>query len=616
MKVQQYGDRKVGIRPMQYADAPDPVDTNQGLLRGMGSLVGPAAEIDKSKNAALAEETLQEYIRAKNAILMTGENPYYGTEGKDAVMGAEDTLKSIEKLGNDYMNKVGDPETRRWLNRSINQHYTNASHGIASHRMKGQKTWDQSLAGVSIEQAQEQIVQYGTTDPLKVSAAKANIGIQLRRSNPGMSEDWYVEEQQNRVSKALEGSINHAIERGQLGVARGMLERYGDDLEIGEKNAIKEKFTTANQDAQARALADRIFAENESYADQVAAAGSIKDTEVYDKVMSRINQNFSRKRVVEDQAFGEGTEILVSTGDMGLLQQSPAWQAMGPMNRAQLMEKYNKATAARTEALEKGVESTSSAARHGAMSALENGEATTEADLLPYLAQMKESDQNAVRKEIRERGKVSMKAVEDAYARVLGIKAADADQDDLMAFYDYVSKQVRESKNNTDASLRKWARAWVKEGYIKADRFLPGYAGSTLGEAVRAGDTAQWYPETEDDDREKIQIVRSMLGQPISEEGVDQFNRDYYYGAVEALKRKGLPPTPDRIKLEVLDSMYQGAFKKLVSDARSGRTEAEKTQTLKDYRQAFNRALAATEQAGEPVNMANLYDHLERELLP
>lgn len=296
---------------------PQVQDTDSALFEGMDKL-GQGIDTYQGKQAELeAESLLQEYVQAENTLLLTGDNPYFGTRGKDSVDRAQPTLEEIEKLRRDHMSRIKNPRAQNLLSRAIGRRITNSKARIQSRALDGQREWDVSLAETGVEQASEQIQLY-VNDPVRVRAAEESIRQNLKVAMTGMPIESINEKAQSAVSAALAAGIMGEIERSP-GRAQGMLDQYGDKLEP----AALEKVRTAldrHMDLQrvAAATAD-IRSRGGSLEEQVSAArGLFKgDVKLQDELKRRLVNDYNLDKSAREENKRQTFESFYDQMDRG-----------------------------------------------------------------------------------------------------------------------------------------------------------------------------------------------------------------------------------------------------------------------------------------------------------
>ena len=255
LKVQPY---QGGVQAQGFntPGAPRVVDTMSGLARGMQSLGLDMQKVELRTAELEAEEQMQAFVRDMNSTLMTGDDPYYGTRGKDSVHRMQPTIDSLQDLKRSYLERVKNPHAHRALSRSIDARLTSEMGRIQQRALQGQDEWDTGLAKVGAEQAAEQISLY-INDPVKVRAGQEVLKQNLRVIHKGQDAAVVDKRAQNANSKALAAGIAFEIERSP-GRAQGMLDQYRDQLEADDLRTVEGKLQARVDQQRTLVAADAI----------------------------------------------------------------------------------------------------------------------------------------------------------------------------------------------------------------------------------------------------------------------------------------------------------------------------------------------------------------------
>ena len=235
---------KEGTRANAYALGPMPryENVNAGLAAGINDMAADVQAMEERNAMLEAESALQSFVRDTNSLLLTGENPYFGSQGEDSVKRMQPTIDQLGELKKKYLGSVTNPRAANLLKQSIERKYTGDMARIQQRALGGQQEWDLALAKTQVEQAGEQIQLY-INDPVKVRAGEASIAAGIRAANPGMPEESIKEATETAVSAAIAAGIDAEIQRSP-GAAQGMLEGYAGKLEPDHLKTLKAKLKT------------------------------------------------------------------------------------------------------------------------------------------------------------------------------------------------------------------------------------------------------------------------------------------------------------------------------------------------------------------------------------
>jgi hypothetical protein len=258
-KVQAYNDRQVQSQGFRTPVLQQPADATSGLIKGVTTYL----EDKRVERVALdSEEQMQGFINDSNSLLMTGENPYYGTQGKMSMELAEPTIAGLEKLKQQYMDQVM-PDGRLALEKSINSRINSETRRIYERALKGQSEYKVGLATTGIEGATENIL-LNYTDDAKIRASIHVIGENLKDTMPGASVEERTEKQQTIVSKSLSGAIDRALSVGDVAEAERLRETYDGNIEPQDKTSIDTKISAKKQLGEAQATVDELYNPDDS----------------------------------------------------------------------------------------------------------------------------------------------------------------------------------------------------------------------------------------------------------------------------------------------------------------------------------------------------------------
>lgn len=284
-------------------------NTAVGLERGIDQLTGEVKRYELKAAELQAEETVQSFVRESTSLLLSGDDPYYGTRGKDSVDRAQPTIQALEELKRDHLARVKHPDAHRLLSRSLESRMTSEMGRIQARAMDGQKEWDQSLAKTGIEQAAEQVMLY-VNDPARVRAAEVSIRDNLRVTMEGMPVEAIDEATQNAVSAALSGGIMAEIDRSP-GEAQRLFNQYEGKLEAEDKTRVKTKLKARVDYEQVAGTASSI---------RSAAPGNLKaqlaaarkqfggDAKLRDQLMRRITNDYNLDEAARKEGLRQSYE--------------------------------------------------------------------------------------------------------------------------------------------------------------------------------------------------------------------------------------------------------------------------------------------------------------------
>ncbi|RMH12119.1 MAG: hypothetical protein D6698_15610 [Gammaproteobacteria bacterium] len=320
LKIPEYQqtERSTPLRP--YAE-PRVINPAAGLTQGLSHLGSALQEAEKKRAQLEAEDALQQFVRQTNDLLLSGQNPYYGTKGKDAVNGSKVVLQKLEELKKATLSQVHDPDAQRLLSKSIDARIITERARIQTHALKGQQEWDLSLAKTGAEQAAEEASLY-VTDPKKVAAATTVIEQNLRVSMQGMPEESIVEARDNLLSKALAAGI---IEKSKLdpALAKHLFEQYRDKLEADDYRRVENVVIEQERLQRAEAAVATIRSQHPwDLEAQVEAARGLfgNDVKLQDEVKRRLTLEYTRDKTARE----EGNRLAYETlADRMMLQGIP-----------------------------------------------------------------------------------------------------------------------------------------------------------------------------------------------------------------------------------------------------------------------------------------------------
>ncbi len=290
LKIPQY---EQSVRATGYSTSvPQAIDVNKGLVRGLAVTANNFRDAEIKHAELEAEEALQSFVRAENGLLLTGDNPYYGTRGKDSVDQAEPTIKALETLKRDHLSRLKNPRAQQLLSQSLERRMTAAQGRIQARALDGQREWDVSQAEAGVEQAGEQIQLYAN-DPIQVRAGEAAIKAHLQVALAGMGADKINEKTETAVSKALAAGIATEIDRNPYG-AQKLYKQYEDKLEPAERARVKKAIKAQTDLYAVTAAADKIRQGGASITDrQAAARKQFKDPKLRAELVRQVTNDYN-----------------------------------------------------------------------------------------------------------------------------------------------------------------------------------------------------------------------------------------------------------------------------------------------------------------------------------
>jgi hypothetical protein len=302
----------VGYRPAQVSN----VGAN-ALVQGGGELQRVGLELER-----LAERERERFdtLRAEQAfndLIAKRQDLTYGEQGFTKLNGQE---------------ALAEGSTRKWLGQ-YNEAAQEIEKGLANDR---QKEMFRSRASVSSLQYREDIMRHliAEQETYAQSVYQSTLDVEMGNASTRWDEPNIIKQSQLRIDNAINQEadrnnwsaeekaavrintlsqlhktvIDNALARGNVKYASTWLQEHEQEINaqtVAQVNSAMEQARKAGEEdylrSESQRIADEITSKVPDYASQIASAEQIKNAELRDRTLTRIDQNQTRQSRIETQ---------------------------------------------------------------------------------------------------------------------------------------------------------------------------------------------------------------------------------------------------------------------------------------------------------------------------
>ncbi len=292
--------------------------------------------------------------------------------------------------------------------------------------------------------------------------------------------------------------------------------------------------------------ADEIWSTGKTDAQKLADAHKIPDAKIRDEVVTRlktrINERDALKQAVNDKAFSDAKDSLITNGWNIDAIPKDTWNNLSGDQRFALTQDMM----SMADKLANGRKSDDWEVLDEIDSKIESGEITSTDQLRAYEPYLKDSTLSAKRKQVQKRDVVSGTDMQKAFELRTGktkAKWGESQRVEYIAFQDYLLKNIKETRPE---DMDKFADKWFMDGRGTNDRTFTDDP-NTFGESFMKG-RSDFVIQTPDVDKEAVQSSMTVLtnkGYKLPE--TDVFYTDLYLDATRVLEANNYPVTPNSV---------------------------------------------------------------------
>jgi hypothetical protein len=184
-------------------------------------------------NATRAQELENEYVARQREILSTGPDAFLAKRGRDALLGADDTIAELEAARRATLSRAANPVQHALLKQSLDRYGIAAHYDIGTHVGRQSLAWQKDVASARLANL---IAQAGLdyADPSRVEAhAEASEPAALDRawaSGFDRGSDEAKEQANAARSAVVRSAIESALKASDNNAAIKLYERAGTAL--------------------------------------------------------------------------------------------------------------------------------------------------------------------------------------------------------------------------------------------------------------------------------------------------------------------------------------------------------------------------------------------------
>lgn len=292
--------------------------------------------------------------------------------------------------------------------------------------------------------------------------------------------------------------------------------------------------------------ADQIWESGKTDAQKLTEAHKIPDAKIRDEVVTRlktrINERDALKAAVNDKAFSDAKDSLITNGWSIDAIPRRTWENLSGDQRFALTQDMM----SMADKMANGRKSDDWEVLDEIDSKIESGEITSADQLREYEPYLKDSTLSAKRKQVQKRDTVSSADMQKAFELRTGktkAKWGESKRVEYIAFQDYILKNIKETRPE---DLNNFADRWFMEGRGQNNEWLANDP-DTFGEAAMKG-RSDFVINTPDTDKESVTSAMVLLnskGYKLPE--TDVFYTDFYLDASRTLEAGSHPVTPNSV---------------------------------------------------------------------
>lgn len=557
--VPQYDSRKVTTQPIANvressvaspelygASARSMQNLGRGIQQAGGAMSAIAYRIQERENA--------DRVMQAEAGLKAAESQFHldmkDRRGQNAWGATRDATKWWEEAERKYGENLANEAQQKAFRNIILQRKTASISLISDHeaRQRRQSLLDSSKASIasSIDSA---ATAYDSPDAIELNRKRIASTVHTVAKLEGWDADT-VEQQLSKNLTMMHKRVIQAQLEDDPFKAEEYYKKHKEDIKGADQAAIKEQIRQATTLGKAQQEADRILSKVPEASEQLAEAKKIKDPETRKttELLVKQYQAQTKKAREDDQkaALDDAWRVIANGGDRNAIS-NRLWTRLSGQGQKQVVDYLQ----ARADKELNGRKSDDYAVLDDVERKIEQGDIVDTSQLQPYEPYFRDATLRSLRSKISKRDEVKPTVLRQVFEDRLGkrrTKWNDEDREQWIAFQDYITNNVRETKRPEDVEV--WADKWFMEGYGVNDRLLTNDP-DTYGESVMAG-RSDFVIKTPDQAKVEVQkaieILRSAgIKAPESKLAADEFYTRHYIDAQRFLAARESAATPDRL---------------------------------------------------------------------
>lgn len=550
----------MGQRPAPYAPGPAQVQTGAETVPGSAlatfgatvSHLGQLIEVQQKHNDTVAAEDAFNKLREKQLDLSLGQDGFQHKQGKDAEHGIiTDYEKKFDDATAQISKSLGNDEQRQMFAQRAHiarQQYRN---DLLSHVTQQQQAYARQVykSGLTVEREQG-ASRWQDPAGVALSITRSGALIDQQAQREGWAPDAIKAAKAAQTSAIHTEVIAQAVAAENTAYAKQWYADHKQAIDPADRPQIEHLLHTSSVRADSQQQADRIVATGKPAADMLASARKIKDPDVRDatvkRIQARVDEQQALTRQDQQQAASDAWKAVVESGSRDAIPDA-TWARLDGQDQRQIVD-YLSAKATKAA---KGRSSDDYKVLDAAQRGIEQGDITDPAQLEPFVPFLKDGTVHTLRKLIDKRGHVSPTVIRRAFEDRLGKTRAhwgDGDREQFLAFQDYITQNVQKTHRPED--IGSWSDQWFMSGYGAKDSFWHSDP-STFGAARMAGRT-DFLIETPSDAQPKVAAALSLMQSagakiPQGKSATDEFYTRYQLSAERWFGDHGIAATPDAV---------------------------------------------------------------------
>lgn len=493
-------------------------------------------------------------VMRAEAALKTGETDLHNTvknrRGHNAIGATHDAAKWWQEAEKKYSEPLTNDAQQRAFRELVLKHKTSSLSYVSEYEAKQrrQSLLDSSRASIasSIDAA---AAAYDSPEAVNLNRKRVVSTVSAVAKLEGWDPETAKQQQATNLTMLHKRVIEAQLEDDPL-KAEEYYQAHKEDIKGSDRAVIKEKIRQASTLGKAQKEADRIMAKVPKTTDQLAEARKIKDPETRKTAEILIKQYQAQTKAVREAdqtaALDDTWRIIANGGDRNAIPQH-VWTRLSGEGQKKVNDYLEK----QADKELKGREVDDFAVLDVVDKKIEQGDITDPSQLRQYEPYLRDATLRTLRKNIAGRGEINVTAMRQAFEDRLGERRSkwnDSHREQWIAFQDYITANVRETKRPED--LESWADKWFMEGYGTKDRLLSNDP-DTYGEAVTAG-RKDFVIDTPDTAKADVLGAMDLLRRagveaPNTKLATDEFYTQQYLDAQRYLGAHDVAITPGRL---------------------------------------------------------------------
>lgn len=321
-----------------------PVRSSNAVGQGLVDLGASLGNIQQRKDENIAVQAETDFYKRADEILFTGENAYYNTKGQTAFDGAKGITTQLNELKEEFMSNLENNQQRQLFSRSADKRLRLDGKQVASHAAKELEVWDKLAGQARLEQAKNSAkVNY---DPESITDSivrvQDEVNSQARKNN--VPPEARMLALKTEVSATVAGGIKQAIDNDQLGQARFLVKKFGDQLTADDKTVIEDKLEISTTANTAQFLSDRIRKEGGSRGERLAKANTVKDEKVRKLLKQQVVYDYTQEKLNDGELQVDARKVVDGNIANGMplteLQKTVEYQALNGSQKLSVTNVY------------------------------------------------------------------------------------------------------------------------------------------------------------------------------------------------------------------------------------------------------------------------------------